>query len=215
MMHIIKTFLKFGSQKNILDLFENGTIYMNPIEYFRTIEDNKLRGDKYEGTLKIINSLPGTFRIPNAEKEISYKKIHLTESYEVVLGNLYCLYCVSSYGFQNPFGFKIDERNMRFGTHCLMIKDNGYFLDSIERELKKNGYKYYHGFVKYYDKNEISKDLTLFDKPNEFEYQKEFRFYVDNEKVEPIILKVGSLHDKAKIFTVEEIMTLKLEKDIK
>jgi hypothetical protein len=48
MEHTIKLFLKLGSEKNILDLFENGTIYMNTIEYFRKVEDEELRGDKYE-----------------------------------------------------------------------------------------------------------------------------------------------------------------------
>ena len=47
MKHTIKLFLKLGSEKNILDLFENGTIYMNTIEYFRKVEDEELRGDKY------------------------------------------------------------------------------------------------------------------------------------------------------------------------
>ena len=211
MTHTIVAFLKFGSYENILDLFENGTIYMNPVEYFRRVEDNGLRGDKYEGALRIINSLPGTFRIPNVEKDIRYEKVHLIESYEVVLGNLYCLYCVSSYGIQSPFKFMIDKGNMKFGTHCLLIKDTRYFLDSIEKGLSKIGFKYHHGFVKYYDKNRISKDLTVFDKPNEFEYQKEFRFYVYNNKVEPIAIKIGSLHDIAKIYTMRDIMTLKLE----
>ena len=46
MQHTIKLFLKLGSEENILDLFENGTIYMNTIEYFRKVEDEELRGDK-------------------------------------------------------------------------------------------------------------------------------------------------------------------------
>jgi hypothetical protein len=63
MQHTIIFFLKLGSEENILDLFENGTIYMNTIEYFRKVEDEELRGDKYEGVSRVINSLPGTFKI--------------------------------------------------------------------------------------------------------------------------------------------------------
>jgi len=204
-------FLKFGSQDNIEDLYNNGTVFLNTIEYFRKQEDNELRGDKYEGASKIINSLLGTFRIPNVDKDFRYEKVHLRKSYQTLLGNLYCLYCISSFAFPNPLDFKIDERNLRFGTHCLMIKDNKYFLDSIEKELVNKGLEFYHGFVNYYDKETICKDLTLFDKPSEFEYQKEFRFYVHNNKLKPIKLRIGSLHDKAEIYTMKEIMTLKLE----
>jgi len=212
MTHTIKMFLKFGSQENIQDLFDDGTIYLNTIEYFRKIEDQGLRGDKYEGASKIINSLPGTFRIPNVDKEFGYKKIHLKESYEFILGNLYCLYCISSHGFPNSIDFNIDERNLGFGTHCLMIKDNQYFLNSIERELNKNGIKYHHGFVEYYDKDKVSKDLNPFEKPTEFEYQKEFRFYIYNDTISPISFRIGSLHGKAEIFKIEDIMRLQIEK---
>jgi hypothetical protein len=212
MTHTIKMFLKFGSLENIQDLFRNGTIYLNTIEYFHNIEDKELRGDKYEGATKVINSLPGTFRIPNVDRDFKYEKIHLKESFEIVLGNLYCLYCISSYGFKNLLDFKLDERNLRFGTHCLMIKDNQYLFSSIEKELKKNGYKYHHGFVEYYDRDKISKELTIFNKPNEFEYQKEFRFYVYNDQVKPIKINIGSLQDKAEIFAIEDMMSLKLQK---
>ena len=43
MQYTIKLFLKLGSEENILDLFENGTIYMNTIEYFRKVEDEELK----------------------------------------------------------------------------------------------------------------------------------------------------------------------------
>ncbi len=40
-------FLKIGQEEHIKDLYENGTIYLNTIEYFRKIEDEELRGNKY------------------------------------------------------------------------------------------------------------------------------------------------------------------------
>lgn len=211
MEHKILAFLKFGSLENMTDLLENGTIYMNPIQYFRKIEDEELRGDKYEGASKIINSLPGTFKIPNIEREFSYQKLHLVESYKEVLGNIYSLYCISSHGFPNPFDFKVDLRNNRFGQHCVIIKDNQYFLDSIEKELKRQGLKFHHGFIKYYNREEKCGNLTLFEKPNEFEYQKEFRFYVENDNLEPICINIGSLKDKAELITMEVTASIRLK----
>ena len=210
MSHTIKMFLKFGSYDHMLDLYENGTIFLNTIEYFRKLEDQELRGDVYEGASKVINSLPGTFQIPNVDRKFHYIKIHLKESYETILGNLYCLYCISSFGIQNPKEFTIDERNTRFGSHCVMIKDNPNFLKSIERVLRNRGLKYYHGFVKYYDKEKVSKTLSLFEKPDEFEYQKEFRFYVINDVVEPIKIQIGSLKGKAELYTAIDLLSLRM-----
>lgn len=212
MDYIIKMFLKIGKEEHIRDLYENGTIYINPIQYFRKIEDQELRGDGYEGASEIINSLPGTFRIPGIDKDFNYEKAHIKKSYDTILGNIYSLYCISSKGFPNPLDFKLDERNLRFGTHCLMVKDNQYFFDKIKSELKKNGFSYSHGFVEYYDKDKIShKKLTLFDKPKEFEYQKEFRFYIHNEKVEPIKIQIGSLEGKADIIEAKSLATLEVK----
>ena len=211
MEHTIKLFLKLGSEKNILDLFENGTIYMNTIEYFRKVEDEELRGDKYEGVSRVINSLPGTFKIPGIDREFNYIKVHLKESYKEVLGNIYSLYAISSKGFPNPLDFKFDERNLRFGTHGVMIKDLPLFFNKIENELKKNNLKFNHGFVDYYDKEEVSREITLFEKPLEFEHQKEFRFYVENDKIKPIKIQIGSMKDYAEILKIEDILELKLE----
>ena len=211
MQHTIKLFLKLGSEENILDLFETGTIYMNTIEYFRKVEDEELRGDKYEGVSKVINSLPGTFKIPGIDREFNYVKVHLKESYKKVLGNIYSLYAISSKGFPNPLDFKFDERNLRFGTHGVMIKDLPLFFNKIENELKKNNLKFSHGFVDYYDKEEVSREITLFEKPLEFEHQKEFRFYVENDKIKPIKIQIGSMKDYAEILKIEDILELKLE----
>ena len=211
MQYTIKLFLKLGSEENILDLFENGTIYMNTIEYFRKVEDEELRGDKYEGVSKVINSLPGTFKIPGIDREFNYVKVHLKESYKEVLGNIYSLYAISSKVFPNPLDFKFDERNLRFGTHGVMIKDLPLFFNKIENELKKNNLKFNHGFVDYYDKEEVSREITLFEKPLEFEHQKEFRFYVENDKIKPIKIQIGSMKDYAEILKIEDILELKLE----
>ncbi len=211
MGHTIKLFLKLGSEENILDLFENGTIYMNTIEYFRKVEDGELRGDKYEGVSRIINSLPGTFKIKGIDREFNYIKMHLREAHSEVIGNIYSLYAISSKGFPNPLDFEFDKRNLRFGTHCLMIKDLPYFFKKIEKELKKNNYKFHHNFVDYYDKDEVNRKITLFEKPLEFEYQKEFRFYVEDYGIKPIKIQIGSLKKYAEIFKIEDLLEIKIE----
>lgn len=206
----IKVFLKFGQEKRILDLYENGTVYLNTLEYFRNIEDGLLRGDKYEGVSRITNLPPGKITISELNVTVDYINIHLKEAYEKVLGNLYCVYCVSSHGWANPLDFKIDDRNAGFGEYCLMIKQPGVFIQKIEDAINHFDYKVHTGFVDYYDKDNINDTISLFQKPLEFEYQKEFRFFIENEKIEPIKLNIGSMKDYSEIYKTEDIMKMTL-----
>lgn len=206
MIHTIKTFLKFGSLKHITDLYENGTIFINTVEYFRRHQDGNIRGDSYEGASKISNFPPGKVRISGLEGEFDYLNFHLKEAHESILGNIYCLYCISSHGIPDPHKFKIDKRNAEFGSHCLMIQDNQYFFEKIKSELSDKGFKFRYGFVDYYNKKIINRELTIFEKPDEYEYQKEFRFYVRNNKIEPIKIQIGSLKEYSEIFETEYII---------
>ena len=210
MNYNIKAFIKFGSEKNILDLYTNGTVFLNTIQYFRNIEDGELRGDKYEGVSEIINSLPGTFKIKESEQEFRYEKVHLRKSFKEILGNIYSLYAISNKGFQNYQDFKINERVNEFGSHCLLI-DPKSFIDQMEKTFNKLGYSYSHGFVDYYDKEKICREISLFEKPFEFEYQKEFRFFLKNEKIEPVKIQIDSLENCSELFKTKDIFTLQLK----
>ncbi|HRH03393.1 MAG TPA: hypothetical protein PLN13_09390 [Bacteroidia bacterium] len=199
-MRTIEMFLKFGQKKDIEDLFYNGTIYMSPIQRFRKIEDNQLRGDLYEGISSIENYPSGQFEIPSIGFKGNYISLHLRKSYPTVLGNIYSLYCVSSHGWNNPLDFKIDIKVKNFGSHCLMVKDNQKFMDLIETKLKQLDIKFHHGFVEYYDRKAVTKEISIFEKPLEFEYQKEFRFYVERDSTEPFSFQIGSLAGIAEVY---------------
>lgn len=211
-MSQISFFLKFGNEINIKDLYENGTIYLNPIQYFRKIEDGELRGDSYEGASKVHNYLPGPLNIPEIGFTGNHLGVHLKHSYEEVLGNIYSLYCVSSHGWRHPSEFKIDERIKNFGSHCLIIKKPGVFISKIENHFKKSKMKLHHNFIDYYDKTKINRKITLFEKPLEFEYQKEFRFYLERDSIEPLVFNIKGLSDISEIYTTSDVLEgLKLE----
>jgi hypothetical protein len=210
--HSIKMFLKFGQEEHINDLYHNGAIFMNPIQYFRQLEDGELRGDKYEGICKIKNYPPGQFEISSLNFKGNYLALQIRESYDTILGNIFSLYCVSSYGWKNPNDFKIDEKIKNFGSHCLVIKDNVKFLSLIEEKLTELKVKYHHNFMKYYDKDKVDRKITLFEKPLEFEYQKEFRFYVERKSDKPFSFSIGSLKEIADIYSSKDIVdTLELK----
>ena len=214
-MITIQIFLKFGNEDNINDLLHNGTIYLNSIQNFRKIEDKQLRGDKYEGVLSIKNYPSGQFEIPSLNYKGDYLALHLFEKYEEVLGNIYSLYCVSSHGWTNPVDFKIDKRVKNFGSHCLMIKKPESFLKRIEDALINLKIKHRHGLVDYYDKEVVNKKITLFEKRIEYEYQKEFRIYVERDSTEPFIFQIGDLSDIAEIYPTDLIVDeLKISRKI-
>lgn len=204
--HIILSFLKFGKKEHIQDLYGNGTIFLNPIQYFRKLEDNGLRGDNYEGINKIHNLPSGEFKIESLNYKGKYISMQIKESYSEVLGNLYSLYAISSHGFPAPKDFKIDQRNSDFGKYCLLIKNVAAFLERIEESLKRNNLKFSKGFVDYYDANSTNGEISLFQKPKQYDHQKEFRFYVDQNSIKPLILNIGSLKDITEIFKTNDII---------
>ncbi len=208
--HKILLFLKFGSEENILDLYENGTIYMNTVSWFKGVDDNYLRGDEYEGLSKIVNYSKGKFRIESINYEGNYEKLQIRQSDKNTKGNIYSLFCVSNFFEPNPMNFKIDKRVEEFGSHCLIIKNCPKFLSLMEEGLNDLGYKHSHGFVRYYNADKVNGNINLFHKREEFKYQNEFRFLVTKDKEESIKFHIGSLKDISEIAVSSEAKYLEL-----
>lgn len=210
--HSLVSFLKFGQEKYMKDLFYNGDLFFNSIQFFRKFEDEELRGDRYEGVSQIWNLPSGTFEIPKLNYKGNYISIHLRESYTNIVGNIYSLYCISSHGWTSPSDFQIDHKNKNFGSYCVIIKDLPKFISLVESKLIEMNLQFRHGLIDYYDKEKVNRKITLFEKPLEFEYQKEFRFYIDRNSEDPIKITIGSLEGIAELHKTEEVVeTMKLQ----
>lgn len=212
MKQTILAFIKFGHEEHMLDMFNNGNIYLNTVQSFRNFEDNNLRGDNYEGVSEVINYPKGTFEIKSLNYKGEYSSIHIRKSFEKVVGNIFSLYCISSFHISDPLEFKIDEKILEFGTHCILIKDNAELLKRIEESFKNKDIILHHNFVSYYDTKSFDGKINVFQKPNEYKYQNEFRFYADSGLNEPLLLKIGNLSDIAEMHKSEDIIsTLELK----
>lgn len=207
----IKCFLKFGEKKFMKDLQRNGTIYMRPLNDFRGIEDEELRGDSYEGVASITNHSHGTFEIPAIGFKGEYQHIHYCERSEFVLGNIFSMYCVSNNDCPDPMKFTIDSRMKRFGSHILLIKDNPEFLNRIRQSLVEQKTPFREGFVRYYNRNEINGKISVFQKPDEFAYQREFRIFAYQKQIQPMVLNIGNLEGISELFPIHAVDTFKLE----
>lgn len=210
--------LKFGSHDDIMDLYENGTVYFNSIDYFQNLEEQGLRGDNYEGTFQIRNFTEEdkiTLKIKDPKSGKSFKlysnNTHLREFYKDVKGNIYCMYSLRLSALIDTERITINNRVKDFGSHFVIINNTKRFLDKVCIELKKKGISYKIGLVNYYDRKKINCELGTFDKPTEFEYQKEYRIVLYRDSLKPIKVSIGSIKDIAGVFETSVLDNIKVE----
>jgi hypothetical protein len=119
------------------------------------------------------------------------------------------------------FGFKQDhahgepfihEDTCNFGDIGLIIMDSFEFVTRIKSQLKKFGIKYEFDWVRYYKEEKVNEGLSVFHKPDDFEYQSEFRFYIKHEDPEPLKFNIGSIEDITKIIDSSELTKLRLKR---
>jgi hypothetical protein len=201
MMTTIKHLIKFGEEDNIIKLFEKGEIYMNTIQNFKQ-SDRKEIGDKYEGTVDIKNFPKGelTLYLPDNPIILKTSKLQLLENYNNHLGNIFCSYALSDNLLHRKPLHKIDSRMKNFGSHCIIIKDVSRFLNAIFSELKNRNISYSHNIVKYHNYAKNSHQLTLFNKPHNYAYQKEHRIIAYTDSDEPLKFEIGSIKEYAEIY---------------
>lgn len=214
----IHFFIKFGNEVDMLDLLNNGSIYFNSIEYFQKLEEKEIRGDPYEGTFRIKNhkkseNLKLEIKFPDSDKTFTIYPVdlHIRSYYSEIKGNMYCLFSVTSTDVENRKNFSIDKRLTEFGSHMVVITKPEKFAKNIFKELKKLQIDFEYGLVEYYDKNKINGDLTFFDKPKMYDYQKEFRIFLKRNSNEPLKISIGSIKEYADIFESKEINDVKID----
>ena len=210
--------IKFGSEKNMKDLFNNGTIYCNPLSYFQKLDKEGFIADKLEGTKSIKNFNKDANHIltidPNGKNPIKIKviKAQLREFYNNLEGNVYCLYALKYGDIINEKNYKIDERMINEDyTHCVLIEKAGTFLKRIQNELVKNNISFSWNLVKYIDFKKDNSNINLFNKSKEFEFQKEFRILINTNLSEPFSIKIGDISDIASLYDSNVIKDLKVD----
>lgn len=194
--------LKIGEKKYMDKLYKQGLIHMKNIDWFIKYEDKQLRSDKDEG----INGIEQI-----AELKLSYNGKVLGHSNSAQLkvhdydkkGNLYSLIAITSR--EEPGKFRIDERNKEFGDCFVVIINVKEFIKRIGDKLKELGYEYEYGLVNYYDSKKYRGPLNVFCKPNDFNYQKEFRFWVKRNEAGPLEFEIGSIENISFIFETEKL----------
>jgi len=209
------TFIK-AVDKCFFDDFVNfGEICLNTIKWFREYEDiDSNIGDSFEGvnfacghgfTIKFGDPITESKseeelneRLDNLEWTDIGKGINLkgvNESVNANIFSLYTVFCKNDEKYEGPLvppKFFEEFSNHRFVIFLFPL----VFLSKIERALQENNRPIKGRLVKYYKLNDkIVENLSLFDKPDKYWYQKEFRIVVEDSNAETKIVRIGSLNE--------------------
>jgi hypothetical protein len=207
-------FIKISEETFIDSLQKKGHIYCNTIKYFRTIEDNNLRGDENEGKAFIK-------QMKNIHLKLGNEKIIKAESGQMFYehpndkGNIFCLYGVES-ELYNPSvetsqKIKIEFQTKDFGKSALIIHNPKEFFKRIKRELNKRNKEFNFSPVNYYDTKTYEGELSPFYKSNKYSYQNEIRLWIPNEIEKPYEFFIGDISDISYKAPVEDLDKIEVQ----
>lgn len=203
------TVVKFGKQINILDLQNEGLLYLNNLTYFWDIEDEELRGDPFDSVEEVRRGPRVEIPLPDG-KRFSMEGEWVIRSYptnpEKI--NIFCMYAL------RPFSgtFPINEKIFRFGEFALVIIDKPEFFKRIESTLKLQKIRGEAGLVEYVV-NDYTGQLGPFRKLKRFEYQSEWRLVCYDGPGGPRKIRIGSIKDISIIIRSNQINEeIKIEK---
>ena len=165
------TLIKFGELEHLLQLQNDGLLYMNHLQYFWGVEDED-RGDPFDCIAQVHRGPKIGFTLTDGKKAFLEGewtiRMHPPKHEEI---NIFCMYAVRPLVEGN---FPVDERNFRFGGHALLITNPPEFLRRIESALRSQRISGNANLVEYID-DKYTGDLGPFKKFKKFTYQSEWR----------------------------------------
>lgn len=196
--------IKFQTEEIIKDIYKNGTIYLNTIEFFKNTT-NKIKQDKNETITDLWQAdqigeiIVGgrSFDIVKNSNIKVYSPIKLTHIYSFA-----GLYSDDEY----EIGGKIfDEKLLEHGEYLILIYNPKEFFERFDLILKKEKIgRCRRNRVEYIDEKKYHGTMNPFKKFNYYEHEQEYRLGISHSISEPVILKLGSLEDISEIFKVSD-----------
>ena len=195
------TLIKFGQQGHLLQLQDEGLLYLNHPRYFWEVEDEELRGDPFDCIAEVARGPKIGFTLTDG-KEIFMDGNWTLRMYppEPEKINIFCMYAL------RPLiegTFPIDERNFRFGGYALLLINRDEFMRRIESVLKSQRIRAQANLVEYVDDKYTGK-LGPFKKLKRFAYQSEWRLVCCDGPGRPREIRIGSIRDISVIMRSDE-----------
>lgn len=208
---MIHAFIKVGERVYLNDLLNDGVVYMNTLGFFREIEGDIYRKDIHEGSDFIVQvdwikiNFPGgkSIELSKGAAEKTLKGARVRGRNQGFGGNIYSMMSITTDFVLSKQKLSSKNKDLGNSDSFVIINNPVEFIRRLDQELEKNGIVYSHGLVSYYDENIENKRLTVFEKPEIYAHQLEYRLFVEREINEPLVLKVGDLKAIATIHPIE------------
>ena len=198
--------------------FIQGTMFANPLSYFKQLERRDIRRDTDEGimTMPLTDGFKLELTSNAMDETIVMTRDDLVEPltlrtkwFDAI--NLFCMHLIDFQRAGNTGTLKIPSRASCFGRYTVVILDVREFINRLRKAVNKAGYTLIYGPVKYYDPAVgIHTNLTtlepIFTKRNDYQGEQEFRIAIDRRLVvsTPLKLDIGSIDDIAKLIVLED-----------
>lgn len=199
---------KVGEQQYMKRLFDMGEVYFRPRVDFAAMDDTNGIGDKFEAALNYYSPKNPqiSIRFPWGEiMELSDKsRVQYGEHSDEINGLIYCMALVEYEAIPNGCKINIPKMIVNIGNEydsIVVIYDVPTFIDRVKVEVERMCKSViYSDFVSYYPERDIiKKQLTPFEKIEKYAHQREYRFYIDSDLKQPLLISIGSIKDIARI----------------
>ncbi|MFV1967548.1 MAG: hypothetical protein ACC628_19135 [Pirellulaceae bacterium] len=186
------TLAKFGQYEHMCQLRDEGLLYLNNLPYFWKTEDEELRGDPFDGVSEVLRGSSGTVTSAGSPRKPMKVTSWVIRVYppQAENTNIFCMCAVRPLAGSFP----VDERNLRFGSHALVMTNAQEFIDRIASQLKSKNITGKADLVEYVDEN-YKGDVGPFRKLTGFAYQSEWRLICYDGPGGPRKLRIGSIRD--------------------
>ena len=191
--------MKLGSKEH-MEQFRTGLLYMNTLSYFRDLEADTARGDRFEGVDSILqpkdlgesyfdSGIPSIGRIDFHRKDLA-GPITIAMN-QTLRCNLFCLYAIT----KPVKGSLFPTEHEWFGDSLVLVTNAPEFLNQVTKAAKEQKLPMQGAPVEFYDENDYSGRVGRFKKSSRFAYQNEFRIAIEAGVDEPFRFEIGDIRD--------------------
>ena len=188
--------LKMG-QREHMEQFRKGLLYMNTLNYFRELDGDSARADRFEGVTHIFQpkdiimrlSAPGFGEIAIGSEDLAAATTFSMNSESCC--NVFCLHAITA-----PVNGPIfPSEHEWFGDSTVLVLNTQDFLSRVLVAAKAKNFTVKGNLVEYYDDNTYTGKLDRFRKSKRFAHQREYRIAIESPGTEPLALKIGDITD--------------------
>ncbi len=171
--------LKMG-QREHMEQFRKGLLYMNTLKYFRGLDGDPARADRFEGVTHIFQpkdvimklSAPGIGEFTIGPEDLAAAST-LSRSSELCC-NIFCLHAITA-PVNGPL---FPSEHEWFGDSIVLVLNTQDFLERVLVATQAKSLTMAWNLVEYYDHDTYTGKLDRFRKSTRFAHQREFRIVI-------------------------------------